>query len=917
MMAIVDPFDTPAKGIVDPFENQGKTKTDQASPGVWSDFGEETAKAFKSGFQHLSPTPSPPDRGDSFWSGLLTGPFERGVSGIERAAAPLEIATAPITGAIHAFGGRALAGLEGYAGEASLAALKRLGLTKDQIQTPDQQQMYEQAKADIDKAMLAAGPARAGAVTGAPWGGIGQAVEADIAAAKQAAAAKAATPPPIPPELSPVEAALERRKQAGQPVDIPRAITSESPTIRAGGQALSVAPIVGTPLREAVQAVPAQVGGHIEDIAAQFGAPLPENIVGGGVERRLSDAARQEAAARQAEAEAADAAAQQKFESDQQAREQAIRDRQAQATNAAERTFGDVAPMEMAQDTINDVQSAHRQARDRKNSLYDAVNNLDARVQTSAFSDLRQRAEQALSDAGVSIDDPGSNASNMLRELDRLSGQPGELPANVPPRLMQALQREYGGNVPASALEQLGFPGGTDAVPPDFRLAGAHAPPPGADAISVQGLERLNKRIGGMGMRAVDAEDRFASRIVKGAFDDWRNDVLGSHLTADSAANARPVIDAARAAHRDLMDRFGYNYRRLPEGEPRNAAKMLNQIVTGGLGPEGLRDNLIGAKPGNRRVSAPLYEAVSNAVPNAGEFRNRVRGAYWNTISAGSPKSIASDVAGLTPTRMGSHLFEPHEHDLMRGFADLAQRTPQEIAEVRKAKPPKPIKVEPGKAEQLASRVLGRNRSDETVLSKFDSAIREGGNIKEAARVWGKLSGGERDEVRGNWLRNMGGGGENFSVGAFLKNWNAYSKQAKSFMLDREHRAAIDDFHTALSQYADTISKYGNPSGTAQVSAWHKLAAMTVKGVANIPAAMKGAAGAAAVPVAAAHLPLTIGTVIGGLGLRKVAKILAIPQGARDISRWNRVAQSYRSAPSAGKLTVLSNLTRTLNAAGE
>lgn len=908
MMAIIDPFDAPAKGIVDPFETPGKTKTDGPKGGVLSDFGEETAKALKSGFQHLSPTPSPPDRGDSFWSDFLSGPLERGVSGIERAAAPLEMLTAPITGAIHSFGGHALAGLEGYAGEASVAALKRLGLTKDQIQTPDQQQMYEQAKADIDKAMLAAGPARAGAVTSAPWGGIGQAVEADIGAAKQAEAARAAArPPPVPPELSPVEAALERRRQAGQQVDIPRAVTSENSTIKAGAQALSVAPIVGTPLREAVQAVPAQVGGHIEDIAGQFGAPLPENIVGGGIERRLSGAAKQEAAAGQAEAEAADAAAQQKFESEQQAREQAITDRQAQATNAAERTFGNVAPIEMAQDTINDVQSAHRQARDRKNVLYDAVNNLDARVSTSAFPDLRQRAEQALSDAGVSIDDPGSNASKMLRELDRLSGQPGELPANVPPRLMQALQKEYGDNVPANALEQLGFPGGTDAVPPDFRMLGRHAPAPGANAVSVQGLEHLNKRIGRMGMDAETAEDRNASRIVKNAFDDWRNDALGSHLTADSAPNARPVIDAARAAHRDLMDRFGYNYRRLPEGEPRNAAKMLNQIVTGGIGPEGVRDNLIGAKPGNRRISAPFYEAVSNAVPNAGEFRNRVRGAYWNTVSGGTPRSIASDVAGLTPTRMGSHLFEPHEHDLMRGFADLAQRTPQEIAEVRKAKPPKPIKVEPGKAEQLAGRVLGRNRSDETVLGKFDSAIREGGDIKEAARVWGKLSDGERNEVRGNWLRNMGGGADNFSVGKFLKNWSAYSKQAKTFMLDREHRAAIDDFHTALSQYADTISKYGNPSGTAQVSAWHKLAALGGKGVAALFAA----------PVAAAHLPLTIGTIVGGLGLRKVARLLAIPQGARDISRWHRIAQSYRSAPSAGKLTALSNLTRTLNASGD
>lgn len=905
--SFVDPFaDSTAKpAFVDPFEKQGETKTDQPKQGgVLSDFGAETAKAFKSGWEHLSPTPVPPNRGDSFWSGFLSGPLERGVSGIERAAAPIEMLTAPITGAIHSFGGHALAGLEGYAGEASLAALRRLGLAKDQVQYPDQQAMYEQAKADIDKALLAAGPARAGAVTGAPWGEIAQGVEADIAAAKQAAAAKAVAkvkPPPIPSET---DQALQRLKDAGAPVDVPRAVTYQNPIVRAGSVALSKTPIVGTPLDEAVRAVPTQIGAGVENVAGQFSPKLPENIVGGGIEQTLSGAAGKEAAARQAEVEAANEAAQQNFAREQQASEQAITDRQAQATSAADRTFGNVAPMEMAQDTINDVQSAHRQARDRKDQLYGDVNNLDARVQTSAFSDLRQRAEQALSDAGVSVDDPGSNASRMLRELDRLSGQPGELPPNVPPRMMQALQREYGDNVPANALEQLGFPGGTDAVPPDFRMLGRHAPAPGADAVPVQGLEHLNKRIGRMGMEADTAEDRFASRIVKGAFDDWRNDVLDSHLTADSTPNARPVIDAARAAHRDLMERFGYNYRRLPEGEPRNAAKMLNQVVTGGLGPEGLRDNLIGAKPGNRQISAPLYEAISNAVPNAAEFRNRLRGAYWNTISGGSPKSIARDVAGLTPMRMGSHLFEPHEHDLMRGFADLAQRTPQEIAEVRAAKPPKPTKAEPGRTEQLTNRILGRNRSDEQVLTKFDSAIRQGGDIKEAARVWGKLTPANRNEVRGAWLRGLGGGGEEFSLGKFVSNWEDYQDQAKAFMLDRGQRQHLNDFHRVAKEYQDNLKKYGNPSGTAQVTAWHKL----------MTGALKTGAGVATGTLAFYH---PIGIAIAGLGLRKLSKVLALPQGARDISRWSRVAQSYRSAPSAGKLTLLSNLTRTLNAAGE
>ena len=226
----------------------------------------------------------------------------------------------------------------------------------------------------------------------------------------------------------------------------------------------------------------------------------------------------------------------------------------------------------MAHDTINDVQSAHRQARTRKDALYADVNQLDARVHNSGFADLRTRAEQALSDAGFTVDDPGSNASRMLDELGRLSGRAAELPEKLPPpRMMQALQREYGGNVPASVLEELGFPGGVDAVPPDFRLTGAHGPV--GDTLPVQGLEQLSKRIGRMGMGSLDMskDDRAASSIVKGAFDDWRNDVLGSHLTPDSEAGAGGVIDAARAAHRDLMERFGYNYKRLPEGESRAA----------------------------------------------------------------------------------------------------------------------------------------------------------------------------------------------------------------------------------------------------------------------------------------------------------------------------------------------------------
>jgi hypothetical protein len=875
-MAIVDPFDAPAapnKGIVDPFEKQDATE----HPRAWSDVPGEAAKnLLPSAYRDIvEPLANIYSKNQSY--GALN-PFKMayhvGSAIYNDPSLIKKIPTEILNGLVESYGSEE-------------------GLKKKIATDP--------TGFALDLSMLVGGGEAVASRVGRGVGEIARA--ADVSKPFYDLPREPPPPPSSPPPIpSEIEQAQQRLDQRGMRVDIPRALTFENPALRAGSVALSKAPIVGTPLDEAVRAVPAQMGAGVEALAQEHSPALPENIVGGGIEQTLSGTAKREAADAQAAAEADHATRVDAWEKENQAREQAITARQAQANNAATRAFGDVAPMEMAQDTISDVQDAARRSRERKDRLYSDVNDLDARVHTSAFSDLRPRAEQALSEAGVDIDDPGSNASRMLRELDRLSGRPGDVPPNVPPRMLQALQKEYGENIPASVLEQLGFPGGTDAVPPDFRMLGRHAPAPGANAVAVQGLEHLNKRIGRMGMEAESNEDRFASRIVKGAFDDWRNDALGSHLTPDSEPNARPVIDAARAAHRDLMERFGYNYRRLPEGEPRNAAKTLNQIVTGGIGPEGLRDNLIGAKPGNRRVSAPLYEAIRNAVPNGDEFRNRLRGAYWNTMSEGGPNAVARNVGGFTPTRMGSHLFEPHEHDLMRGYAQLSQQTPEhlrEAARIAKQSEPKLAKVEPGRAEQLASKVLGRNRSDEQVLGTLDRTMRRGGDIKTFAKTWGRMTDANRDELRGAWLRNMGGGGEHFSVDKFVKNWDDYSPQAKAVMLDREHRQSMQDFYTLAKQYGDNLKKYGNPSGTAQVSAWHNLLKGTLK------TGLAVAAGTASV----AH---PIGVAIAGLGLRGISKVLATPQGARQLSRWGRIAQAYDRAPSATKLIALQSTTRLL-----
>lgn len=879
-MAIVDPFDAtaaaPSKGIVDPFEGGATAQP----PRTWADVPAEAAKNLLPSAYHDVVEPFANLYANNQTYGAFN-PFKLayhiGSALYDDPSLVKKIPTAIINKLKEDYGSE-----EGF---------------KNKLAT-------DPAGFGLDALMLAGGGEAAYKRIAGSIGDIAKA--ADVA--KPFYDLPREPPAPPPPPASPVQSALDRLREGGTPVDVPRAVTSASPTVRAGGQALSVAPIVGTPLREAVHAVPAQMGEGVEKIAQRYGARQPENIVGGGIEQSLSGAAQREASAAQTAAEASDAAATQKWEAANQAREQAITDRLAAAHQDTRRTFGSVDPNEMSEDAIAQVQAAESQARSNKEARYERVNDLDARVSKDAFSDVQQTAEGALKDAGFTIDAASHpNAVGMMREFQRLTGRPTEAPPNVPPRVMTALRKEYGDNIPPAAFESLGFPGAQEGVEPDFRLMGKHAPAAGAQDVPIQGVEALRKRVGQMAFNAEGDADRAASGIMKNAFDDWYERATENHLTPDSDLNALDVIREARAANADWRNRFGYNHASFPAGgERRNAARILNRMVTGDIGPEELSRQLIGAKPGTRGISAPLYDAMSGAVQDPAALRNNLRGAYWNRIApeGRSADRIASDVGELRSTRMGDRLFEPAEHDQMRDFGDLAQRTPQDLRQAAveaKANKPKPTKPEPGKAEQLASKMLGRNRSDEAVFGTFDRMLREGGDIKNAARTWGRLSDANRNDVRAALLRNMGGGGEHFNVAEFVKNWESYTPQAKAILLDRDHRQNLQDFYTVAKQYKDTIAKYGNPSGTAQVSAWHKLGAGTFKG---------------AVALAAGHtigLVPSIVTIATGLGARKLSRILATPEGAQQVARWSRLAQAYERVPSARTLALLSGATHNLN----
>src|SRR6516165_4498648 len=147
---------------------------------------------------------------------------------------------------------------------------------------------------------------------------------------------------------------------------IPRAVTSTSAPMRIGSQAVAPIPYLGTPVREAVQAVPEKIASRVEELASQYGVEQPKNIVGGGIEETLGKAGKAEAAQAQAAKEARDVATKEEIDRQNaaaqeiQERQAAIQGREAESTQNAEATFGTGAsPTVAAERTMGEVQQAH------------------------------------------------------------------------------------------------------------------------------------------------------------------------------------------------------------------------------------------------------------------------------------------------------------------------------------------------------------------------------------------------------------------------------------------------------------------------------------------------------------------------------------------------------------------------------
>jgi hypothetical protein len=254
---------------------------------------------------------------------------------------------------------------------------------------------------------------------------------------------------------------------------------------------------------------------------------------------------------------------------------------------------------------------------------------------------------------------------------------------------------------------------------------------------------------------------------------------------------------------------------------------------------------------------------------------------------------------------MGRELFSPQELEQQRAHGVTKQQTELELKqaqdEARKTKPIAP-KVKPGEAETLARQVVG-GRPDEKVYAKLDEMAR-GGDAKGLSKALSAMTDETRGNYKGTFIRGLGEKNGSFNLSEFVKNWQAYPRQSKlAIFMDSpegmQHLRDIDNFHTIAREYADTVAKYGNPSKTGQETIWHKLFSYALKPAAGI--------------IALKTLPGTaIGAAIGGLGLYKFSKILAAPQGARELTNWARLAEAYNQRPDVRKLRALSDMTRSL-----
>jgi hypothetical protein len=878
-------------------------------------------------FASTKPTePAPPQQG-GFWSevGKAINPIEIGkeigrtasenLSGVEGAmgrgakgpiegllstggavASAAQLPFSPLVGTLRNIGGHGMTALEHLAGQ----YINPQVAAKD-----DLQKMYETARGDVDTALMAARPA--GVPIKAPYRGPGLGPlqpppetalggpryadtpgiiqNAPVGELPQSRPAyqweqPPEPPPPGPPKPPPPGNAVEEAARA-ENVNVPRAMTSDSWLKQQLGQLLSKQSLVGgAQIGRAIEDVPVQLGARRAAIADEAGARrLPENI-GADVRSTIQGAAGTETQAAEVAARQADEAARTNWEQTSSRREQAIAEAEARSIRETNQQVGNAPPTEMGDTIIDTVRANHEAARARKNAAYEDAGAREGTIYDTANSSAHGVVQESLrSDTGrgrVSLSkDTTPVAVDMASAVEDFANRARD-------RRAAALNE---------ALAETGL--SPQEITPAIRAQAAEdAAQTGLSLARVEDFRKdLNAKYANV---EKPADRRAANRIMRG-FDEWQQRAMGSRYY-EGDPEALPSFQRARAANRDLMQRFGYNDR---FDEDKIIQKIVRDGRTDHIGPNDVAD-LLSAKPDKAgRVLDRLYEATGDH-PNHQIVQQSIRSGLWNKASAAladgaprTPAAIAKDVTRLTSggrEGLASRIYAPEDIALMRRHADVlraAERARTQTADIAKATEPKPTKVESGPAQQLADVVIGSRRSDEQILNVIEgyAKSKDAGDTARLAQVMRLLPEDLKGNVLNHFIRRIGNGPDGkFSAKKFADQWENLPAQRKALLTGNssEHAKSLDNLVAISRQYDQVFKRFGNPSGSGHILTF-------AKSLATMTAAM--AAGTLLGPVA------TLG---GWLGIAGYSKLLATPQGAASMARFASQMQKFQDTPSLG-----------------
>jgi hypothetical protein len=735
------------------------------------------------------------------------------------------VALSPVTGAARSLIGHPLADAETAVG----------GLIDPEVAKQREQSgaAYEDAKKSVDTAMAAGRPT-----------GVGPGLA-------PRPLTRVVDDTPALTEGQEVAVAADRLSNTVSPVDVPRALASDSVAVQRTGQAIRNIPIVG----DAIPKSTLRLGDQLEEaagtVAGQFGGGSGPNVAH-RVGETIAGQAQAEAQAARTAAAQSDAAVLAQWERSVRATEEGIAGVEQSALQRARQSLGDMSPQDMGETLIARLRQGEQEARSTKDRLYGVAGETDAAVTAESAGTVRARVAQSLETDGRVVDGVLTPAaSRMMDELQRFS-------------TLNIENRAVGSRVPVPVGEE-----------------------PTRAAVSIQGIEQTRKRLNAIAQAATNDADRAAARRIIREFDAWESDAVDNALFSGSPDALRAVRDA-RAANASWRQRF-FNDRD-------DADRVINRIVTGEVTPQEVANYVIGAsKIGSKGVSSRLLTRLAEATGGDVDAMNAIRGSVWNKLSqptegvAGKNAAKAADEIGEFLNGSGrdvaNRLFSEPQRAIMRSYADTMRagvRARESAAEIAANTKPGAMEVGVGPFQQLAKAVIGGGRTDEALYSAINSYAKSGsrGDINLLSKVLQAVPQAERGNLASAMVRDMGVSPRTgqFSPDVFVSAWNTYRPEAKAllFGMSGPQRAALDDIAKISLRMKEVGSRFGNPSGTAQNVNYFALAGSAI-----------------AAPLT------TLAAALGGAG---AAKVLSSPVGASSVAKWSRAYEAAATAPTPARL---------------